>query len=119
MNEPNARKALSELASVTAELAAVCDREVPDFAATWHAIASNAQALAREPALLAARADVAALLSSIVSLFGYHPGGFTEAYIVRPNFDEQAAENARFDSLKERVSAAAGALKQALLEGLP
>lgn len=94
----------------------MCEREVPDFAGTWHAIASNAQAFAREPALLASRADVAALLASIVSLFGYHPGGFMEPYIVRPNFDEQVAENAKFDSLKERVSAVAGALKQALPE---
>jgi hypothetical protein len=118
MNEPNARQALNELAGATAELAAVCDREVPDFASTWHAIASNAQVLAREPALLASRDDVAALLTSIVSLFGYHPGSFSEAYVVRPNFDEQVAENSKFDLLKERVSAAAGALKRALPKDL-
>jgi hypothetical protein len=116
VNELNARQALNELAGATAELAAVCDRDVPDFASTWHAIATNAQVLACEPALLASRDDIAALLASIVSLFGYHPGSFTEAYVVRANFDEQVAENSNFDALKERVSAAAGALKQALLQ---
>jgi phage terminase small subunit len=113
VNERNARQALTELARATAELAAMCDREVPDFADTWHTIANNAQVLAREPALLVSD-DIAALLASIVSLFGSHPGSFSEAYIVRPSPDEQVAENEKFDSLKNRVSAAAGALKRAL-----
>jgi len=116
VNEPNAHKALNQLADAAAELATVCDREVPDFAATWHTIASNAQVLGREQALLPVQADVAQLISAIVLLFGYHSGSFAEAYVVRANFDEQLAENVKFDALKQRVSAAAGALKQAFLQ---
>lgn len=116
MNESKARAALQRLAEAAGELATVCDRDVTEFARTWHAIANNARVLERETALPQVRGDIESLLDSIASLFGYHPGAFTEAYIARSDFNEQVAENAKFDALKDRVSEAAGALRDALTE---
>ena len=116
MKEPKVRDALHELAEACGELASVCEREVTDFAATWRTVATNARVIECQPEPLQANDEIASLLAAVASLFSHHPGGFAEAYVVRASFDEQLAENAKFDALKDRVAAAAGALRKAFAE---
>jgi hypothetical protein len=117
MNESKVRTELHKLVSTASELAAVCDREVPEFARQWHAVARNARALESEADLSLVRGDLESLVDTVERLFGYHPDAFTERYIVRANLDEQEAENAKFDALKDSVLAAARAVGEALPEG--
>jgi len=116
VKEPKVRDALHELAEACGELASVCEREVTDFAATWRTVATNARVVESQPEPLQANDEIASLLAAVASLFSHHPGGFAEAYVVRASFDEQLAENAKFDALKDRVAAAAGALRKAFAE---
>lgn len=116
MNEARAREALHDLAEASSELASVCERDAPDFAATWRTVAANASVVERQFEPLQVKSELASLLAVVASLFSHHPGAFTEAYIVRASLDEQLAENAKFEALKDRVAAAAGALRKALDE---
>ncbi len=115
MNEAKAKKALHDLAQASADLASMCDRDVTDFAAPWHAVGRNAHALEHE-SLHDHESDIGALLAAVASLFSHHPGGFMEAYVSRASYDEQVEANAKFDALKELVAAAAGDLRDALAE---
>jgi hypothetical protein len=78
----------------------MCDRDLPEYAPVWHGVASNAKALQLE----LTRADVDDLVSCALSMFGYHPGSFSEAYIKRDEFTEQVSANEEFEQLKDRVS---------------
>ena len=117
MNEKRVREALHDLAEASSELAFVCERDVTDFAATWRTVAANARILERQPEPLQGQGDVTSLLAAVASLFSRNPGSFAEAYVVRAAFNEQLEENAKFEALKRRVSAAAGALREAFADG--
>jgi hypothetical protein len=113
MNPIRTNAALVELAQAAEELARTCDKEAPDYAPTWHDVAHNARALAGE----LSRADLESFLQGIESLFSYHPGSFSEVYVMRSDPDEQAAENVKFDKQRERVMSAAAEVKAAAKEG--
>ena len=116
MNDAKVREALHELAEASSELASVCERDVTDFAATWRTIATNARVIECQPEPIQATGEIASLLAAVAALFSHHPGGFAEAYVARASFDEQLAENAKFDALKDRVAAAAGELRKAIAD---
>src|SRR5512146_1437755 len=82
--------------ALNVQLAAVCDRDLPEYAPVWHRVASNAAALQQGPT----REDLDAFVSGALSMFAYHPGSLSEAYIKRSDLTEQATANEHFDELK-------------------
>lgn len=100
MNEQRVRQALTDLSHAARQLASLCDRDLPEYASVWHRVASNAGALQQERT----REDLDAFVSGALSLFAYHPGSFSEAYIKRSDITEQATANEHFEELKDRVS---------------
>ncbi|HTR54443.1 MAG TPA: hypothetical protein VMJ10_27310 [Kofleriaceae bacterium] len=98
------------MASAATELASLCDREAPEYGPVWHGIAKNAAA-AKDSLL---RDELQDLLQGGVSMFAYRPGSFSEVYVQRSDYDEQIAENNKFDALKDRVADALAALRSAM-----
>lgn len=113
MNAERSIAALSTLSLTATELAAICEREAPEFGPTWRGIAATADELRSD----LSRDGVASLLRAIATLLSHHPGAFTEVYIVRKDATERAIENERFDHVKDKVSAATGELAAAAQEG--
>ena len=106
MSMSNIHDALREFAQAADDLAAMCDVEAPEYGRVWHTLVKNARALSET----LAREDLHDLIRGAQLMFGYHPGSFSEVYVQREDPDELVAENAKFDSLKARVSAALGKL---------
>ena len=107
MNRSKIMQALAYVATVTHEIAQVCEAEVPEFSAVWLGISANAVALQHD----LNDQDLASLIRSGAKMFSYHPDSFMEAYVKRANIDEMMLANVEFDKLKERVAGAFGELR--------
>jgi len=112
MNVQRVRRALNDLCHAAAQLASVCDRELPEYASVWHRIASNAGALQQENT----REDLDAFVNGALSMFAYHPGSFSEAYVKRSDLTEQTTANEHFEDLKAQVSKVLVELRSAAAE---
>lgn len=110
MTDPVLRNAFQNLAQSALELAEVCDRDIKEFALSWHRIASNARVL--ESADSVDLDDARSLLDAIRMSFRHSPGEFMEAYIVRSDPDEDLRENDRLDALKKQVGRAAAEVQK-------
>lgn len=110
MTDPEVRGAFRRLADAAGQLAQVCDRDIKEFAMSWHRIADNARFL--EDTDSVDLDDVRSLLDSVRMSFSYHPGEFMEQYIARADYEEQARENAHLDELKKRVGHAAAEVRK-------
>ncbi len=110
MAERVLQTAFRTLAAACRELAEICDRDIKEFALSWHRIADNASVL--ETADPLDQEDVKSLLDAIRMSFRHYPGEFMEAYIVRSDPDEDLRENDRLDALKVRVSRAAAEVQE-------
>ncbi len=113
MNRARLDAALAALATAARDLALLCDRELPRYATFWHSVARDAVLLRSN----FDRREVEALFRDIVCELGYRRDSFQEEYIQRDDFDEQEAENARLDQLKDRVSKADSEAWAAVHEG--
>ena len=79
MNVSRAIASLESLAKSAGDLADVCEREAPEFSDTWRSISTAANALSTEPS----SDGISSLLSAVWNMFAYHPGAFSEVYIIR------------------------------------
>ncbi len=98
---------LQAVISTSAELAALCAREINmnQFSGFWKQVSAVATNLFTEGAR---RDELVDLGNKIGAAFNYHPGEFLDMYVIRRNPDEQRAANDDFDKLKERMLSLAG-----------